>query len=131
TVFAVPTYAFVMVMYVLIVYGLYRLFFGGGLEYAPPPSTLPSGSEAVGLFLLLSAFAQGCTAMTGTEAISDGVLAFKPPEAENARTTLLSMGLILGSMFLGMSYLATQIHVLPATEETVLSQLGRTIFGQG
>jgi len=131
TIFAAPTYAFVMIMYVLIVYGLYRIFFGGGVTYMPPASALQPGSEALGLFLLLSAFAQGCTAMTGTEAISDGVLAFKPPESENARKTLLSMGLILGTMFLGMSYLATHLNILPATEETVLSQLGRTIFGEG
>jgi amino acid transporter len=131
TVFAVPTYAFVCMMYVLIAVGLFRLFFGGGLVYTPPPSAAEPGSEALGVFLLLSAFAQGCTAMTGTEAISDGVLAFKPPESDNARKTLLAMGLILGSMFLGMSFLATQLHVLPASEETVLSQLGRTIFGEG
>lgn len=131
TIFALPTYTFVVVMYVLIVYGLYRIFLGGGVTYVPPPSATQPGSEALGLFLLLSAFAQGCTAMTGTEAISDGVLAFKPPEADNARKTLLSMGLILGTMFLGMSYLATQLNVLPSTEETVLSQIGRTIFGEG
>jgi len=131
TIFAVPTYAFVLVMYVLIGYGLFRIFVGGGVTYTPPESALQPGSEAVGLFLLLSAFAQGCTAMTGTEAISDGVLAFKPPESDNARKTLLSMGLILGTMFLGMSYLATHINIQPASDETVLSQLGRTIFGEG
>ncbi|MBV9328724.1 MAG: APC family permease [Chloroflexi bacterium] len=131
TIFAVPTYSFVVMMYVLIAFGLFRLFFGGGVQYSAPPSALPQGSESLGIFLLLSAFAQGCTAMTGTEAISDGVLAFKPPESDNARKTLLSMGLILGTMFLGMSFLATQIHIQPATEETVLSQLGRTVFGEG
>jgi amino acid transporter len=131
TIFAVPTYAFVVVMYALIGYGLFRIFLGGGLEYIPPPSAVTPGSEAIGVFLLLSAFAQGCTAMTGTEAISDGVLAFKPPEADNARKTLLAMGLILGTMFVGMSYLATRLNVLPATDETVLSQIGRTVFGQG
>ena len=130
TIFAVPTYSFVLMMYLLIAVGLFRLF-TGGLEYTPPASALPTGNESVGVFLLLAAFAQGCTAMTGTEAISDGVLAFKPPESDNARTTLLSMGLILGTMFVGMSYLATQVHIVPASEETVLSQLGRTIFGQG
>jgi amino acid transporter len=118
TIFAVPTYAFVVVMYALIGFGLYRIFLGGG-------------SETLGVFLLLAAFAQGCTAMTGTEAISDGVLAFKSPEFVNARKTLLAMGIILGSMFLGMSYLATQLQILPAAEETVLSQLGRTVFGPG
>jgi len=131
TIFAVPTYAFVVMMYLLIGYGLYQIAFGNGLVYIPPASAIQPGSEAIGVFLLLSAFAQGCTAMTGTEAISDGVLAFKPPEADNARKTLLAMGLILGGMFLGMSYLATHVNILPATEETVLSQLGRTIFGVG
>jgi amino acid transporter len=79
TIFAVPTYAFVVLMYLLIGVGLFRLLAGGGLDYVPPPSAFRPGSESVGIFLLLAAFAQGCTAMTGTEAISDGVLAFKPP----------------------------------------------------
>ncbi|MBV9583028.1 MAG: APC family permease [Chloroflexi bacterium] len=131
TIFAVPTYAFVVMMYVLIGVGLYRVFLGGGVQYTVPASALPQGTESLGVFLLLAAFAQGCTAMTGTEAISDGVLAFKPPESDNARKTLVSMGVILGTMFLGMSFLVTQIHIQPATEETVLSQLGRTVFGEG
>jgi amino acid transporter len=131
SIFAIPTYAFVVTMYGLIGYGLYRILLGGGVPYDPAPSALPAGNQALGVFLLMSAFAQGCTAMTGTEAISDGVLAFKAPEAKNARATLVAMGLILSSMFLGMSYLATHIQVLPATEETVLSQLGRSIFGEG
>jgi amino acid transporter len=131
TIFAVPTYAFVGVMYALIAFGFFRILVGGGLQYVPPPSATQPGLEPLGLFLLLAAFAQGCTAMTGTEAISDGTLAFKPPEAENARKTLVAMGTILGTMFLGMSYLATQLQIQPATEETVLSQLGRTVFGPG
>src|SRR5581483_3765130 len=81
--------------------------------------------------LLMSAFAQGCTAMTGTEAISNGVPAFKAPEWRNARTTLVWMGLILGSTFLGVSFLAVHIGIVPAADETVLSQLGRTVFGMG
>ncbi len=131
TIFAVPTYAFVATMFGLIGYGLFRMTLGGGLDYVPPPSAVHPGTEPLAVFLLLSAFAQGCTAMTGTEAISDGVLAFKPPESDNARKTLLAMGLILGSMFLGMSFLATRLQIMPATEETVLSQLGRTVFGTG
>jgi len=83
------------------------------------------------VFVLLRAFAQGCTAMTGTEAISNGVPAFKPPEAYNARATLVSMGVLLGTMFLGLSYLAVQLSVLPADTETVISQIGRTVFGAG
>src|SRR3984893_7841659 len=69
--------------------------------------------------------------MTGTGALSNGVPAFKPPESSNARTTLVSMGVLLGTMFLGLSYLAIQIGVLPADEETVISQIGRTVFGIG
>jgi amino acid transporter len=131
TIFAVPTYAFVVMAYALVGFGLYRLVAGGGLAYTPPPSALEPGNQALGLFLIMSAFAQGCTAMTGTEAISDGTLAFRPPEWQNARKTLLAMGIILGSMFLGISYLATRLQVLPAENETVLSQLGRTVFGDG
>jgi amino acid transporter len=131
TIFAVPTYAFVVMAYLLVSAGLYRLILGGGLAYTPPSSAVQPGNQALGLFLIMSAFAQGCTAMTGTEAISDGTLAFKPPEWQNARKTLLAMGLILGSMFLGISYLATRLQVLPAQDETVLSQLGRTVFGDG
>lgn len=131
SIFAVPTYVFVAMMYLLIGYGLYEIVLGGGIRYVPPPSAVQPGSQSLGIFLLLAAFAQGCTAMTGTEAISDGTLAFKPPEAVNARKTLLAMGLILGSMFVGMSFLATQLLVVPAEAETVLSQIGRAVFGEG
>ncbi|MFN8634895.1 MAG: APC family permease [Chloroflexota bacterium] len=130
SIFAAPTYVFVFMMYALIGYGLFRLWLGD-LTYTPPETVLQSSGEAVGLFFLLSAFAQGCTAMTGTEAISNGVPAFKQPESKNARTTLVLMGILLGTMFMGMSYLAMQLGVVPAEDETVLSQLGRTIFGIG
>jgi amino acid transporter len=131
SIFAVPTYVFVGLMYVLIGYGLYRLLLGGGMSYEPPPSARQPIGEAIGLFVLLRAFAQGCTAMTGTEAISNGVPAFKPPESENARGTLVAMGVLLATMFLGLSYLAVQLGVLPADEETVISQIGRTVFCAG
>jgi amino acid transporter len=131
SIFAVPTYLFVGLMYLLIGYGLYRVFLGGGMTYEPPPSVRQPIGEALGLFVLMRAFAQGCTAMTGTEAISNGVPAFKPPEWENARKTLVAMGILLGTMFLGLSYLAVQINVLPADDETVISQIGRTVFGSG
>ena len=118
-------------MYVLIGYGLYRLLLGGGMTYEPPASARQPIGEALGVFVLMRAFAQGCTAMTGTEAISNGVPAFKPPESVNARQTLVTMGILLGSMFLGLSFLAMQIGVLPADDETVISQIGRTVFGAG
>ena len=131
SIFAVPTYLFVAMMYVLIGFGLYRLFLGGGMTYEPPPPVRQPIGEALGVFVLMRAFAQGCTAMTGTEAISNGVPAFKPPESVNARQTLVAMGILLGSMFMGLSYLAMQLNVLPADEETVISQIGRTVFGAG
>lgn len=131
SIFAVPTYVFVALMYVLIGYALYQMFFAGGLTYEPPVSARQPIGEALGLFVILRAFAQGCTAMTGTEAISNGVPAFKSPESENARGTLVAMGVLLGTMFLGLSFLAVQLGVLPADDETVISQIGRTVFGAG
>jgi amino acid transporter len=131
SIFAVPTYLFVGLMYVLIGVGLYRLFLGGGMVYAPPDSVRQPITESLTLFVLMRAFAQGCTAMTGTEAISNGVPAFKPPESSNARRTLIAMGVLLGSMFLGLSYLAVQLQILPSDDETVISQIGRTVFGPG
>src|SRR5262252_211330 len=131
SIFALPTYAFVALVYVLIGYALYQMAFAGGLTYEPPPSARRPIGEALGLFVILRAFAQGCTAMTGTEAISNGVPAFKPPESGNARATLAWMGVLLGTMFLGLSFLAVQLGVLPADDETVISQIGRTVFGAG
>lgn len=130
TIFAVPTYLFVVMMYGLLVVGLYKMS-SGSLTYTPPPSAIHPGTRAIGLFFLMSAFAQGCTALTGTEAISNGVPAFRRPEWRNARTTLVWMGALLGSMFVGLSFLASRVGVLPAEHETVLSQIGRTVFGEG
>lgn len=131
SIFAVPTYLFVGLMFGLIGFGLLRVLNADLPVYQAPASTIVPGSQGLGLFLLLTAFAQGCTAMTGTEAISDGVPAFKPPEAANARTTILWMGIILGSMFTGLSFLASRIGIMPAANETVLSQVGRIVFGTG
>lgn len=130
TLFAIPTYGFILIMYALLGFGLLRLL-TGGVTYVPPETALVPGHESVTLFLLLSAFAQGCTAMTGTEAISNGVPVFKAPESPNARATIVWMGLLLGSMFLGLSFLATHFNIVPAGQETVLSQIGRTVFGEG
>jgi hypothetical protein len=89
-------------------------------------------AETFGLLLLMRAFADGCSAMTGTEAVANGVPAFKPPEWENARTTMLIMSLLLGTMFLGTSFLAHVSGALPAASgESVLSQIGRSVYGAG
>ena len=79
----------------------------------------------------MRAFADGCSAMTGTEAISNGTPAFKPPEWKNAQTTMVAMAVVLGVVFLGMSYLATVSGAVPSTQESVLSQIGGAVFGSG
>jgi amino acid transporter len=131
TIFAAPTYAFVGIMYLLIGWGLISFVTGTLPAYEPPQGVLQPGVQALTLFLVLSAFAQGCSALTGTEAISNGVPAFQKPSADNARATILWMGVLLGTMFLGMSFLATHVGIIPTADETVLSQLGRTVFGIG
>jgi hypothetical protein len=86
-------------------------------------------AETLSLLLLMRAFADGCSAMTGTEAISNGTPAFKPPEWRNAQTTMVAMALVLGTVFLGISYLATVSGAVPSAEESVLSQIGGAVFG--
>jgi amino acid transporter len=129
TIFAVPTYIFIFSLYGLIIYGVIRILLGG-IPYTPavPP---PAPSRTLGLLLILTAFAQGCSAMTGTEAISNGVPAFKEPSAANARTTLVWMAVVLGTLFLGVSILATHLNVIPNDQETVISQIARAVVGEG
>src|SRR4051812_2721067 len=141
-IFAVPTYFFIAIMGVLITIGLVKVLGGTGFTQAPvepgaidhladKPSTglLYGGS----MWLLLRAFASGGAAVTGVEAISNGVTAFRKPEWKNARKTLVIMGSLLGAMFLGLSWLATKVHPLPYAEgtPTVISQIGKAVFGGG
>jgi amino acid transporter len=126
-IFMVPTYGFLLGIFILIGCGLFQQATG---QVMPTLQNIPA-KEPLGLFLLARAFAAGCTALTGVEAISDGVLAFKPPEWKNARLTLSYMGGILGAMFLGISYLAHIYQVIPTEHETLLSVLGKQIFGVG
>ncbi len=127
-IFMVPTYAFIVSIFVLIGVGMFNQV-TGHLTPIPPAETVHKVTEQLSLFLILRAFAAGCTALTGVEAISDGVLAFKPPEWINARQTLLYLGVILGLMFLGITYLAHIYQLVPSESETVLSLLSRQIFG--
>ena len=83
------------------------------------------------LFLVLKAFSSGCTALTGIEAISNGIQAFKQPRSQNAARTLVAMSTILITLFLGITLIANQIHAIPSETETVISQMGRAIYGQG
>jgi len=128
-IFAAPTYLFVGSMLALILYGALGAAFNfiGETPYAPHPP----GLEGVGLFLFLRAFAAGCTALTGVEAVSDGVPAFKPPEPGNARVVLSWLGAILIALFLGLTYLAYDFGIVPHPGETVASQLARHVFGSG
>jgi len=132
--FAVPTYFFVVLMFIAVGVGLFRLLVTGTLgAVVDPPELMAHGvAQVVTPFLILHAFASGTTALTGVEAISNGITAFKEPRSKNAGVTLIWMSLILGSLFLGISYLTKTIGAVPSESETVISQLARTIFaGRG
>lgn len=133
-IFAVPTYAFLLSMALMLSTGIYRQFFGGGLEHVPLNEIQQealTGTGTVGLFLLLHAFASGGAAMTGVEAISNGVPAFREPAWKNARETLMIMGACLSVMFLGISWLASSMHVVPTHEKTVIAQIAASVYGSG
>jgi len=125
--FMIPTYTFVVSIFILIGLGLFQQATG---QLPQNPATVPA-QVSLSTFLILRAFAAGCTALTGVEAISDGVLAFKEPEWKNARLTLLYMGIILGIMFLGISYLTNIYHITPEEGQTAVSLLSRQIAGDG
>jgi len=129
-IFAAPTYLFIFSMVSLIVTGIARASLGAP-PVEPPIAPIPEATHDVTLFLLMRAFSAGCAALTGIEAISNGVQAFRRPEARNASTTLMIMAGILGFFFLGTSYLAHVYTVVPGVGQTVVSQLGRAIFGTG
>jgi len=126
--FAAPTYLFIISMLGLIVFGLARLLWGE-TPVVPLPSSPVVPVAAVTPFLILRAFASGCTALTGVEAISDGVPAFRKPEADNAKRTIAWMAGILLILFLGITFLAREYEVLPREGDTVVSQLARMIVG--
>jgi hypothetical protein len=127
--FAAPTYFFVASILSLIGYGLVATTFGW-LPEAPYQAHAP-GLEGVGLFLFLRAYAAGCTALTGVEAVSNGVPALKPPEGRNAQIVMTALGIISITMFLGITYLAYDLGIVPGGEETVISKIARRVFGDG
>jgi amino acid transporter len=128
--FAVPTYFFIVMMFVLLGVGVTRAF-AGDLHPLPVSPEVAQTTGAIGVFLVLHAFASGGAAVTGVEAISNGVPAFRPPEWVHARTTLMWMGSLLGVMFLGLSFLAMRLQVIPTETKTAISQVGRAAFGSG
>jgi amino acid transporter len=129
-IFAVPTYFFVFSISVLLIAGLYKYATGG---IVPMQAILPpdAGHSKLTIFLLLTAFANGCTAMTGVEAVSNGVPAFRPPEAKNASATLVAMAVLAIGMFVGITVLARAYGVVPTAAESGVSQIARAIFGNG
>ena len=128
--FAIPTYFFLAMMILTVGLGLFKAATGTlGTVVNPPDLETLQTTAAVGLFLLLHAFSSGTTALTGVEAISNGITAFKEPRSRNAGVTLIWMSVILGTLFLGITFLSGQIGAIPSEHETVISQLTRTIYG--
>jgi amino acid transporter len=126
-IFAVPTYFFVVAIFLLIIAGLIRYATGAFVPVHPATASL--GHQPLTTFLLLTAFANGCTAMTGVEAVSNGVPAFRPPESKNAAATLVTMAVLAITMFIGITFLAHVYKVLPTEAESGVSQIGRAVFG--
>lgn len=128
--FAVPTYFFVVTMFLTVGLGFFRYLTGSlGAVVAPPTFTFEGAATAITPFLLLHAFSSGTSALTGIEAISNGTTAFREPRSRNAGITLIFMSAILATLFLGISFLAGQVGAVPSENETVISQLVRTIYG--
>ena len=134
-IFAVPTYLFIFAMFAMILTGIYKATLGGGLTYVIPTDPIAvdamKATGAASIMLVLHAFASGGAAMTGVEAISNGVPAFKAPEATHARDTLVVMGLLLGTMFIGISWLAATMRIVPSESTTVIAQAANAVFGSG
>jgi amino acid transporter len=135
-IFAFPTYAYIFILIALVFLGLTRTEFHwfGGIDKIPfNPAKAKSGLKEVGgslsLFILLRGFSSGAVALTGVEAISNGVPAFRRQESKNAATTLTWMATILGSLFLGVSILAHHLHPYPSDTVTVFAQMGKQVFG--
>lgn len=135
TIFMVPTYAYLIVMLAIVGYGVVRVATGSVGEFDAPAAwaSVEQGGQAIGLFLILRAFSQGAVALTGVEAISDGVPAFKPPEWKNARTTLTWAAIVFATLFVGIAFLVTVLRIIPdpTEEQTVLSLLVRHLAGDG
>lgn len=134
--FAIPSYFFIAIMFLMIGIGLFKNFNNSLGTVIDPPHIEHLGEAITNnllyAFLLLHAFSSGTAALTGVEAISNGITAFKEPRSRNAGITLIWMAFILGALFMGISFLARQTHAVPSEAETVISQLARTVFdGQG
>ena len=129
TVFAVPTYFFIFMMLITLAVGMFRYLTGSlGTVIDPPELEMIHGAQAISALLILRAFANGTSALTGIEAISDGILAFREPRSRNAGLTLVWMSGILATLLLGITFLTVRIGSVPSEFETVISQLARTVY---
>lgn len=130
-IFAVPTYFFIGTTLLMLLVGFARMIAGNLAPVEGVTAMTVENLQPLSLFLILRAFSSGCTALTGVEAISNGIPAFKEPKSRNAATTMAWMSGILMVMFLGITYLTLHIHAVPSADETIISQLSRTVFGGG
>jgi amino acid transporter len=133
TMFAAPTYFFILCMGTMIVVGLFKVIVGdapGSLLHGAPPREQVVATQGLTLFLILRAFSSGSAALTGVEAISNAVPAFKPPESQNARTVLTTMACVLGFLVLGVAYLSSRYGLVPTEKETIVSILGKEVLGE-
>lgn len=136
-IFAIPTYFFLGMMFLTLAAAFVQ-YFGGALGLVEMRADVVHHAEELNgtlqtltLFLVLRAFSSGCTALTGIEAISNGITAFKEPRSKNAAITLAWMSGILITLFLSITFISTQIQAIPVHSETVISQIGRTVWGEG
>jgi amino acid transporter len=129
TIFAVPTYMFILAFAALLIAGFARLAIDPGLKAPTPDALHAPGTASLSWFIVLRAFASGSAALTGVEAISNGIPAFKKPESRNAATTLMWMAIILGTFFIGLTILAHQLGVQHSDEVSAPAQVARTVFG--
>jgi amino acid transporter len=132
-IFAVPTYLFIGLALAIVAIGAIRVLGGDSAPITSEPDAVPFGTEALGILLLLKAFAGGSVALTGVEAIANGVPAFKPPEAKNAANTMTAMAILLGILFIGLTVFAVQFGLRPTMEggPSVVALAAQTAFGEG
>jgi amino acid transporter len=132
--FAVPTYVYIFSVSALVLYGFYRVFVAKDISTIVPGKDFVGDNltgGTLGIFLLLKGFSSGAVALTGVEAISNGVPAFRRPESKNAANTLVWMGVILGTLFMGVQILAHHLEPYPSEKQTVFSQMGVAVWGSG
>ncbi len=131
TVFVLPTYLFIFSFGAMILVGFARLLLGHDLTAEAPPNAIQAGDLGVSAFLLMRAFSSGSAALTGIEAVSNGVPSFKPPESRNASIVLVWMAGILALFFLGTTVLAHEVHAVPSETRTIVAQIAESVFEGG